>query len=162
MPRRAPQAYPDEIKYCDFCKKLMARKRNKSGRLESNLHFKRRKYCDRECMKRGFTLRTGKNSSERVSRHNARLRMDYFVGFDDCQKCGEKKNLDVHHIDGDPFNNELTNLTLLCRSCHIREHRGRKCSICENKHKGLGFCDKHYQRFKKFGDPYMTKYGRRD
>lgn len=30
-----------------------------------------------------------------------------------------------------------------------------KCTLtdCDNPHKGLGFCDKHYQRFKKYGDP---------
>ena len=41
-----------------------------------------------------------------------------------CEKCGlsewlgEKIKLEVHHIDGDHFNNELTNLQLLCPNCH--------------------------------------------
>jgi hypothetical protein len=38
--------------------------------------------------------------------------------------------------------------------------RVRKCCYvpnCENKAKGLGLCPKHYQRFKKFGDPHSTK-----
>lgn len=29
--------------------------------------------------------------------------------------------------------------------------------ICGKPHKGLGYCDKHYQRFKKYGDPLMVK-----
>lgn len=31
----------------------------------------------------------------------------------------------------------------------------RVCDIngCEKKHKGYGYCSKHYQRFKKYGDP---------
>ena len=40
----------------------------------------------------------------------------------------------------------------------MKEHRGgRKCSICDGKHIGLGYCDKHYQRFKKYGDPHFKK-----
>jgi hypothetical protein len=33
--------------------------------------------------------------------------------------------------------------------------RNRECSVadCTARHRGLGFCDKHYQRFKKYGDP---------
>lgn len=149
---------PDKIKYCEFCGNLMKRKRSKSGVLESNLHFGRRKFCDRECMKKAFTLRVDTASTESNSRKNARLRMEYFIGHSECQKCGSERNLDVHHIDENPFNNELENLKLLCRSCHIKEHRsGRKCSICGDKHKGLGYCDKHYQRFKKYGDPHFKK-----
>lgn len=160
LTKRAKQSHKDEIKYCEHCSELMTRKRDRSGKLESNLHFGRRKYCDVECMKRRFTLKVDRGSSERTSRHSARLRMGYFIGYDECRGCGRSVNLDVHHIDGDPFNNELINLTLLCRSCHIKEHRGgRKCLICDNKHKGLGYCDKHYQRFKKYGDPLMTKHG---
>ena len=36
----------------------------------------------------------------------------------------------------------------------------RKCSIegCEDKHEGLGYCRKHYQRFKKHGNPLKTKF----
>ena len=41
-----------------------------------------------------------------------------------CEKCGmtewlnEPINLEIHHIDGDHYNNELTNLQLLCPNCH--------------------------------------------
>lgn len=41
-----------------------------------------------------------------------------------CQHCGATSNgtndykLDVHHIDGNRFNNEEWNLITLCRSCH--------------------------------------------
>lgn len=154
---------PDEIKHCKLCGELMRRKRLKNGELESNLHFRKRKYCNRECMKRAFALKVDKASTESNSRASARLRMKYFIGYESCQECGSSENLDVHHIDENPYNNELSNLMLLCRSCHIKTHRkGTVCVICGDKHKGLGYCDKHYQRFKKYGDPHMTKYGRRD
>lgn len=36
----------------------------------------------------------------------------------------------------------------------------RRCSLpdCNEKHCGLGYCNKHYLRFKKFGDPHQTKF----
>jgi DNA-directed RNA polymerase subunit RPC12/RpoP len=45
-----------------------------------------------------------------------------------CQKCGllcsgyNSKNLDVHHIDGDKFNNDFNNLKSLCKQCHTKTH----------------------------------------
>lgn len=41
-----------------------------------------------------------------------------------CEKCenvewmGEKIPLDLHHIDGNRFNNNLENLQILCKNCH--------------------------------------------
>ena len=41
-----------------------------------------------------------------------------------CYECNQTKWLnnpipiELHHIDGDPYNNELSNLTLLCPNCH--------------------------------------------
>lgn len=37
-----------------------------------------------------------------------------------CQECGDSENLDIHHKDGNRENNLLENLTVLCRSCHMR------------------------------------------
>ena len=50
-----------------------------------------------------------------------------------CENChnsewiGQKIPLEVHHIDGDRMNNELTNLQLLCPNCHALtdNYRGR-------------------------------------
>lgn len=37
-----------------------------------------------------------------------------------CQKCGAKdQSLQVHHIDSDFNNNDSSNLTTLCKECHI-------------------------------------------
>jgi Zn finger protein HypA/HybF involved in hydrogenase expression len=44
-----------------------------------------------------------------------------------CEKCGktiwlgQPIPLELHHIDGDRFNNELENLKLLCPNCHALE-----------------------------------------
>jgi hypothetical protein len=43
---------------------------------------------------------------------------------DKCEKCGnthwlgKKLPLELHHKDGDHYNNELTNLEILCPNCH--------------------------------------------
>lgn len=43
-------------------------------------------------------------------------------------------------------------------SAHYRQSMTRTCSIegCDNRYKGHGFCDKHYQRLKKHGSPFVT------
>ena len=46
-----------------------------------------------------------------------------------CEQCGRAGRLEVHHIEelrhgGAPY--ELTNLRVLCRSCHIAYHKTRK------------------------------------
>lgn len=35
----------------------------------------------------------------------------------------------------------------------------KTCSVenCKNKHSGLGYCKKHYKRFKRYGDPLLVK-----
>jgi len=44
-----------------------------------------------------------------------------------CQICGtapsnkQGKTLGVHHKDGDPINNNDSNLIALCQPCHLRE-----------------------------------------
>ena len=39
-----------------------------------------------------------------------------------CEKCGRMKNLLVHHKDGNRRNNTITNLSVLCPSCHHAIH----------------------------------------
>lgn len=33
----------------------------------------------------------------------------------------ERRFLEIHHIDGNPVNNQISNLILLCKSCHRKE-----------------------------------------
>lgn len=92
----------------------------------------------------------------------------------ECTKCGTKENLCVHHVikmkPDDANYNDIENLTVLCRSCHLSHHRrekdivpnnppagnpyGRrgknspiKCSIdgCDNWQHGRALCKKHYE-----------------
>ena len=146
------------LKYCKHCKKKLERKRLPNGDLEYLIHFNKRKYCDKMCMRRDWILnKTKRNSNESNSRANAKLRIELLTNKRECEKCQSTKNLDVHHMDENPFNNSLKNLQVLCRSCHTKHHRKRTCTVCEKPHKALGYCEKHYQRFKKYGDPHYTK-----
>jgi hypothetical protein len=44
-----------------------------------------------------------------------------------------------------------------------RSPKKKKCSVagCGRGHRAQGYCDKHYQRRKKWGDPLMTVWGPR-
>ena len=42
-----------------------------------------------------------------------------------CEECGSRKNLDVHHRDGDKRNQSLANLAVLCHRCHMAIHAAR-------------------------------------
>lgn len=144
------------IKYCKFCGKKQERKRYKNGDLESIFHFNKRPYCDIECMKNSFSKRKGPISNLKI--RYSRLIANDLIPKGPCELCG-KPGMDVHHLDGNPLNNSLDNLKRLCRSCHIKTHRSKKCGLdfCQRKHKGLGYCEMHLNRFKKYGNPLFSK-----
>jgi hypothetical protein len=149
MPRK-----PTPIKHCENCEAQLERKRIPSGALESLLHFGRRKFCDQRCMAAAFDARPTNGTSWATTHHHARK----LVAPGACSRCGRPDAMDVHHADGNHQNNSPSNLSRICRSCHVKEHRPRaSCSVCGDPVKGLGFCEKHYQRFKRHGDPLKVK-----
>lgn len=149
MPRK-----PDPIKHCESCGMQLVRKRIRNGSLESLLHFGRRKFCDQKCMGMAFDARPTTGTSWATTHYHARRAMPPGP----CSRCGKPDASDVHHEDGNHLNNSPENLSRICRGCHNKEHRKRdSCSVCGAPQKGLGFCEKHYQRFKKYGDPHLFK-----
>lgn len=49
-----------------------------------------------------------------------------------CQRCNksfDKKDLVIHHIDGQHWNNEIENLVVLCKPHHDKLHRGMKKKV---------------------------------
>ena len=157
MPRR-----PDPIKHCRQCGKMMKRKRFSSGTFEDIGAFRRRVYCDRACMaasQEGEIKNLTPNNSRRQSAKKAGAK---------CEECQSSQKLHVHHRDENPLNNDPSNLQTLCASCHRRWHmthggessnRAGSCPICGMPSRKLGMCQKHYQRYRKYGDPRRTKRG---
>jgi HNH endonuclease. len=51
-----------------------------------------------------------------------------------CNRCGTDEKLLVHHIDENRRNSAITNLEVLCHSCHMRLHHGIRvdwtCPVC--------------------------------
>lgn len=145
-------------KYCEYCGKRLYRKRI-NGRLEDRGVFCRRKYCNRECMKRAFVKKDGSTQKDREAHASAR-KIEYLILDKDkvCEVCGSTKNIDVHHKDGNWQNNHPSNLVTLCRSCHSKQHKQKRtCKLCGEPVKGHGYCNMHYIRWKKYGDPMFCR-----
>ena len=144
------------MKNCAFCSKPMTRKRY-NGALEDRGVFRRRRFCNRICG----------NSRKEVSKGTHHQRARKMVGIA-CEHCQTETSLHVHHRDGNPSNNDPQNLQTLCASCHLKMHwrerrktlKPRKpCLHCDQPSRKLGMCQKHYQRFRKYGDVSLVKRG---
>ena len=111
-------------KYCEYCgKKLERRFYPNCNKFEDMACFKRRKYCDRVCMRKAFTHIGETTSNWSNTHYSARRINNLFLHKDKCELCGKTGKLDIHHIDENPNNNSLDNLMCLCRSCHMKIHR---------------------------------------
>lgn len=147
----------DEEKNCLQCQKRLARKRY-NGVLESNHPFHKRKFCDQICMAK-YQVK------ERVTIGMLHQRARKYRK-NQCEMCGTARGLGVHHKDGNLANNKPDNLMTLCAGCHTKWHWAhgkamkRKqgfCKMCGQPARKLGMCQLHYQRFRKYGNPLMTK-----
>ena len=151
MPRKQ-----DVVKNCLNCGTRLKRKRWTSGTLESNYHFNKRLYCDQKCMAEHWSARPRNTEVTSWSAIHAIAREAKQAG--NCEICGKENAIDVHHKDKTPANNAKSNLMRVCRSCHNTMHHPHGiCRVCGAKMKGLGYCEKHYQRFKKYGNPMAKK-----
>jgi len=151
-----PRKQEPEIR-CQACQARLVRKRF-NGRLEDLSAFRRRKFCDRACMATGMLQESPTTSALR--RRATKLKGD------SCEKCGATEGIGIHHVDSNPANNDESNLMTLCASCHTAWHwrNGKKaprrqgsCKVCGAPARKLDMCQKHYQRFRKYGDPCLTK-----
>jgi len=81
-------------------------------------------YCRHCC---NLRERNGLWKGDAVSKDVARHRSYCITTKSECAKCKSKKHLDIHHKDGNPYNNDKTNLIVLCRTCHMIEDN-RMCN----------------------------------
>ena len=123
-PRYAWHIKPEPYKKCEYCGRQMHRERFSSGRVEDFGAFTRRKYCDRDCMRKAF-VKQGKNTEQLYTPSHASARkIAYLICSKEsvCDICGKVGKMDVHHIDGNRNNNTAENLIVICRSCHMKIH----------------------------------------
>lgn len=147
MPRKAT---PDPEKYCERCGVRLHRKRY-NGEMEDMGRFKSRKYCSLHCANLREIRSQSLTSQHRISQ---KYRKEL------CEYCGVKQHLHVHHRDEDYLNNTPKNLITLCIKCHlsgVHRHPKRICRFCEQTSRKHAMCQKHFQRWKKYGDPFLTK-----
>lgn len=52
-----------------------------------------------------------------------------------CEVCGYTENLELHHINGQPTDNRLENLQILCPNCHAKTTNYRGKNISYRNHK---------------------------
>lgn len=150
---------PDPEKYCQACGKRLHRKKYPTT-IEDMTAFKKRKYCNQNCMAKGMMKGNVKIAGIRSRARKLKGKK--------CQNCGTIKNLQVHHKDLNPWNNDPSNLQTLCATCHMKWHWGHdknrrkktknfNCKICGKPARKLDMCQLHYQRYRKYGNPLMTK-----
>lgn len=147
---------------CRACGTVLVRKRFSSGVMEDYRIFTKRVYCDQRCMAKGMIQET-------VTLAGLRARAKKFRKAA-CETCGSRKKLSVHHLDENPANNDSKNLKTLCNSCHQKWHWqigdrrhspnrrvAAPCLVCGTKSRRRRMCQKHFFRWKKYGDPLLTK-----
>lgn len=107
---------------CTHCEKSFERKLKGLKNSKSGLYF-----CTRKC--KDIAQRLG-GIKEIQPAHYGTAPFDYRTIFTEfvCHRCGYKEFdscVDVHHIDHNRENNDISNLILLCSCCHQAYHRGR-------------------------------------
>lgn len=157
IPKRNDVAEPTPEKYCAYCGKKLERKQYPNSH-EDLSSFRRRKYCNMTCMRKAFVCKDSAHQDWKAAHATARKIVHLIEQREvRCAICGSTENVDIHHKDGIAQNNNSDNLILLCRSCHMKAHRSgvKYCSVCgkECKRTHHGMCEKHYQQWRRNGDP---------
>ena len=78
------------------------------------------KYCSRNCWDQANNAKLLEPAN---TLSTARYRAKQLINHTGCVVCGIKFLVEIHHKDGDAFNNNDSNLVSVCRSCHIKLHR---------------------------------------
>lgn len=96
----------------------------------SNISLKK-KYCSDKCSRKSERIFGNKSKTDLEYKDKIRFDGNKYKVLErdnyECQICGNKNKLVIHHKDcsgqTDNPNNELDNLITLCRRCHINIHK---------------------------------------
>jgi hypothetical protein len=107
---------------CEYCSKSFERKVSRLNRSRSGLHF-----CSRKCKEKAQSLSGGFTDIQPEHYGTGYSVYKHLVDRTDnpeCCDCAENKRylLVAHHKDGDRYNNERTNLEIVCWNCHAKRH----------------------------------------
>ena len=109
---------------CAHCGILFSIKPSKSNGSKSGLHFCSREHKDlaQSYMKEIQPDHYGTGSGETSYRKKALKLLPNI-----CFSCGYSNidALEVHHIDKNRENNDISNLRILCANCHTLTHKGK-------------------------------------
>ena len=143
MPKKKPA-----VKSCEKCGRRMVQPRWKNAKLDST--FRKRRFCSRKCYGRWV-----EDNNPTVKPNSARKRARKLKrGTTRCEDCGKRRKLHRHHLDGNPQNNHLDNVRLLCQSCHTADHMAeetwgsgrtlqpKRCKICDREFQPIKARDK--------------------
>lgn len=117
--------------------------------------FRRRSFCSLVCANSRGVRSMSSSSQHRISAQFRKEQCDY---------CGKRpeQTLHVHHKNEDWTDHRDTNLQTLCHSCHMKHHHprmGKCCTVigCVSPSRKRRMCQKHFQRWKRHGDPLLIK-----
>lgn len=117
--------------------------------------WRRRKYCNRRCMSKGFTR---KPTTAEAGRYQAQ----HFYAAHSCESCGVGgPRLHRHHANEDPTDNRPENIRILCAACHAALHTKpppmSMCAACGRRFVAAS----HRNRNKICSAPCAAEWGRR-
>lgn len=105
-------ATPTQPKPCEWCGAMMGRKRYPPRNvLECLSNFRRRRFCSISC------AASWQHANASTTAGASRKRANKLCG-PECEACGISKNLEAHHVNGDPTDNTPSNIQTLCGHCH--------------------------------------------
>jgi hypothetical protein len=97
-------------RYCKKCRSEYAKQNREKINAVNRAYYKRNK------------VKLNKGQCERIKYRRSEIYKTLIrVGY--CASCGTREHLCLHHRDKNHLNNELSNIMILCMSCHSILHK---------------------------------------